>query len=294
MLPTSPPVKSWTVLSIIEHTSSVLKEHGFDEARLNTELLLGHVLRLKRIELYTNHDKPLSHSELDAFRAVLTRRLTHEPLQYIVGETNFMGFPLFLDRSVLIPRPETEELVEHAVNWIRGIAPRTVSVLDIGTGSGNIPIAIEQLAPNAILTSVDVSTDALALAARNIERNGCSRITLKHMDIFEDALEESSFDAIVSNPPYISLEEHATLEPEVRQFEPTIATTDGDDGYRFVRRICTMASRVLRENGPLFLEVGHSQGNQARRIAIEAGLTSVDVIPDFAGTPRIVHGRRAA
>ncbi len=294
MQATTQPITTWTILALIEWGTKYLNERGFEDARLNIQLLLSHILHLPRISLYTNFDRPLSPEELSDFKIALQRRLTHEPLQYIIGETEFMGIPLYVNSSVLIPRPETEELVQRAVEWIKTLDMPRVEVLDIGTGSGNIPIALERFLPNAFMTSIDVSTGALVVAARNVERHQCSRISLHQQDVFGDVFPGKAFDAIIANPPYISASEFALLQPEVRDFEPAIATTDNGDGLRFVRRICEVAAEKLRDGGVLFMEVAYNQGTVARQIAADAGLVEIEIFTDLAGNERMLQGRRAA
>lgn len=287
--PTSPPTdQRWTVLSLVEWSTNYLIEHGFDEARLHAELLLAHVLQCTRLQLYMNFDRPLTADELSAYRSLFKRRLTHEPLQYIIGETEFMGLPISINLEVLIPRPETEQLVEHAISIIRAVEKESVDVLDIGTGSGNIAIAIAKLAPKTLVTSLEVSTAALNLAQQNVERNAIKNVSLVKGDVFEEFLPAQVFDVIVSNPPYISLIELDSLEPEVQDFEPRLATTDGADGYRFIRRICDVAFHKLREGGSLLMEIAYNQSDQTIAIAESAGLAEVRVLADFSGNPRIL------
>ena len=291
---TAEATKTWTILSLIEWGAHYLKERGFEDARLNIELLLSHILHLKRIALYTNFDRPLTAAELGKFKSVLQRRLNHEPVQYIIGETEFMGIPLYVDPSVLIPRPETEELVERALDWIKRLDLPWVEVLDIGTGSGNIPIALERFSSTAHITSIDVSAEALEVASRNVERHNSSRVTLQQLDVFTEIFPGRNFNVIIANPPYISAGEFQQLGPEVKDFEPPLATTDNGDGYRFLRRICEVAAKKLTAGGLLFMEVAYNQGVEARRIAAEAGLTDVEVFTDVAGNERMLQGRRAA
>ena len=283
----------WTILALIRWGSEYLNDRGFEDARLNIELLLSHVLHLKRINLYTNFDYLLTPAELAEFKAALQRRLNHEPLQYIMEETEFMGIPLFVNSSVLIPRPETEELVEKAVDWARCRAMPEVRVLDIGTGSGNIPVAMERFLPNAYITSIDVSREALDVAARNVKRHDCSRIELQHLDVFGVIFEDRSFDMVIANPPYVSSAEFQLLQPEVKDFEPASATTDHADGLRIICRICDVAVKKLVPGGALFIEVAYNQGDEALRIATEAGLADVGISRDLSGHDRILQGFRA-
>lgn len=294
MLSSIRTTSTWTILTLIEWGAKYLAERSFEDARLNIELLLSHILHLPRIHLYTNFDRPLSASELATFKAAFQRRLLHEPLQYIIGETEFMGIPLYVNPSVLIPRPETEELVQKAIDWIKTRGAARVEVLDIGTGSANIPIALERFSATSHITSIDVSAGALAVAARNVERHQCTRITLHQRDVFDRIFLQQEFDVIIANPPYISADEFALLRPEVREFEPSIATTDNGDGLRFVSRICDIATEKLRDGGMLFMEVAYNQGVVARQVAADAGLMDVEVFTDFAGNERILQGRQAA
>jgi release factor glutamine methyltransferase len=287
-------IRTWNILPLIEWGTGYLGDRGFEDARLNIELLLSYTLKLDRIHLYTNFDRPLAPTELAVFKSVLQRRLRHEPLQYILGETEFMGIPLFVTPSVLIPRPETEELVQAAVDSMKTFNKRPVEILDIGTGSGNIPIALERYSSGSSITSIDVSPEALAVAARNVERNNCSRITLKEEDVFGECLPGQLFDMIVANPPYISEKEFKTLEPEVKDYEPKIATTDSGDGFRFIRRIAELSVQRLGNEGMLLLEIAYNQCDDAKRIARECGLEEVKVFKDLGGNDRILSGRKAA
>ncbi len=293
MQATAQATKTWTILALIEWGTGYLNERGFEDARLNIELLLSHILQYKRIDLYTKFDRPLSEPELAEFKAVLRRRLTHEPLQYITGETEFMGIPLYVNPSVLIPRPETEELVEKALEWMKTRTVDRIDVLDVGTGSGNIPIAIERFSPVANVTSIDISTEALGVAASNMERHGCSRILLQQCNVFDDVLPGRTFDMVIANPPYISTREFELLAPDIKEFEPVIATTDNGDGLRFIRRICELAKARLRSEGMLFVEIAHNQGVDATGIATDAGLAEVKVLRDLSGNERMLTARQA-
>ncbi|MBI4535230.1 MAG: peptide chain release factor N(5)-glutamine methyltransferase [Ignavibacteriae bacterium] len=288
----SQSTKAWTVLSLIEWSAQHLGSKGFDEARLHVELLLAKVLGYSRIQIYTNFDKPLDQSELAEFKTLLQRRMSHEPLQYIIGETEFMGLPLFVNPSVLIPRPETEQLVEKVLEAIRSVDSDGLEILDIGTGSGNIPVALSKFAPNVFVTSIDVSDEALQTAAVNVTRNKADRITLMKADVFSDFLPGKQFDLIVSNPPYISVEEFSLLQPEIKDFEPRIATTDDADGYRFVRRISQFSSRRLNYGGLMLMEIAYNQAREAQKIVAQAGLHGIQIFQDHSGNPRILMARR--
>jgi release factor glutamine methyltransferase len=288
------PERNWTVLPLLEWTERYLRERSFDESRLNAELLLAHALRLPRLGLYLQFDKPLAAPELAFFKELLLRRMTHEPVQYILGETEFMGLPFEVTPAVLIPRPETEELVEEAVRWLKSSGRAEGSILEIGTGSGNIAVALGKFLPGARVTSMEKSGDALDVARRNCVRHGMGNVEFLQVDVFSAELDGEFngrvFDAVVSNPPYVPRAEFDLLDPEVRDFEPRLATTDGADGFRFIRRIAGLTSGLLRPGGGMFLEIGYGQADAAETIAREAGLIGVGVQKDFAGIDRILRG----
>jgi release factor glutamine methyltransferase len=288
--PAEPP-KRWTVLALVEWGARYLEERGCDEARLHTDLLLAHVLGIPRMSLYLQFDRPLTEEELARFKPLFQRRAAREPLQYVLGETEFMNLTLKTDSRALIPRPETELLVERAVTFLKlngGAAPR---VLDIGTGTGNIAIAIAKEFPGGSVTAVDISAGALALAQENAARNAVEGIRWLEGDVFTMA-EPGRFTAVVSNPPYIPLSEYEQLPPEIRQFEPEGALTDGGDGLSVIRRITRLSTGILEEGGALFSEIAYNQEEAALRLSVEAGLSDPVVHRDYAGHPRILEARR--
>lgn len=282
------PETPWTVLSLLTWAGNYLAEKGFDETRLHVELLLAHVLGISRLDLYLQFDRPLIPDELSRFKVLFRRRLTHEPLQYILGETEFMGLRLDVDRRVLIPRPETEQLVEEALALARRSGVGKVQIVDVGTGSGNIAIAMARMLPDALITAFDVSPEALAVARGNADRNGAANVTFEECDVFDECLTGRLFDLIVANPPYVAAGEYAGLQSEVRDFEPGIAVTDGGDGLRFIRRIARLAAERLRPGGALCMEIAWNQGETAAAIVAAEGLREVEVKSDYAGHPRIV------
>lgn len=284
-----PPVPSrWTVLSLIEWASGYLAVRGFDETRLHVELMLGHVLALKRIQLYLQFDRPLTPQELAAFKALFRRRMDHEPLQYILGETDFMGVTLGVGPGVLIPRPETELLVETALNHVRGSGRETMHVLDVGTGSGCIAIGLAHQLPALTVLGIDVSEAALTIAKKNLGRYPDLHVSFEQHDIRTAALPAGAFDLILANPPYIAPEEYATLEPEVRDHEPRMALTDEEDGLAFYRVLCALAPRVLRQGGVMMCEIGHGQADAVAALAHAQRLAVREILRDLAGIPRVV------
>jgi len=282
--------EQWTVLSLIQWSTAYLEEKGFDEARLHTELLLGHVLGLERLKLYLQFDRPLTPEELASFKELFKRRLGHEPLQYILGETEFMGIRLAVAPGALIPRPETELLVEKAVDHIRALNREGVSVLDIGTGSGNIALAVARMMPASRVTSIDVSREALSIARRNQERLQLQNVILEERDVREGARTGERYDVIVSNPPYVSAEDFKNLQPEVRDHEPRLALTDEKNGLSFYPTLFQFAARVLNADGRLFCEIGYGQAEAVSRMASAEGIQVLDIVSDLAGIPRVLCG----
>jgi release factor glutamine methyltransferase len=290
--PGTDSAQQWTVLSLLQWGSDYLKEKGFDEPRLTVDLLLAHVLNLPRLNLYLQFDRPLTADELSRFKTLFKRRLSREPLQYIVGETDFMGLRVRVTRDVLVPRPETELLAERAIEALKKRAPGSQVVLEIGTGSGNLAMAIARFVPTARIISIDVSAPALAVARENLRSHGIETVDLEVVDVFSDWPEERRFDLIVSNPPYVSLTEFAELQPEVRDFEPRLATTDESDGLRVIRRIVDLAGTALLPGGCLLLEVAYDQSGDVTRLLEQRGLKDVRWFDDHAGIPRVVSALR--
>ncbi len=282
--------KIWSILDLLTWGTTYLTEKQFDDARLTIELMLAHVLKKKRIQLYTQFDQPLSDIELAHFKELLKRRLTHEPLQYILGYTEFMGFRFAVDRRVLIPRPETELLVEQAVTMLKETFPEseTLSVLDIGTGSGCIGISIAALLTSASVTAIDISDDALLVAKDNaISNNVIGRLHIIKKDILQiDSADTAHYHAILSNPPYISTKEFAQLSKEVKDFEPSDALADGGDGLKYFRSIAQFAKDSLIENGIVGVEHAFDQSEEVQRIFSDAGFSEPIVIKDYQGIQR--------
>jgi release factor glutamine methyltransferase len=282
----------WTVRDLMRFSIDLLQKRGFEETRLNVELLLAHALQCSRLHLYTNSDKPLTKEEFRSFRDLYERRLNREPVQYIIGTTSFMGLTFNVDSRVLIPRPETETLVEQAMMICRGAPTGIMRLLDVGTGSGNIAISIAKFCRNVEVVAIDTSKKALEIAQENAERHGVvERIDFQQLDIFEplDQLLLRRFDLLVSNPPYVSLEEYETLAMEVRRFEPKGAVSDGRDGYEFHRRLVEIAPYLLVEDGALIVELGYGQHQTVNAMMLSAGFENVSVTPDLQGIPRVIR-----
>jgi release factor glutamine methyltransferase len=255
-----------------------------ETARLDAELLLAHTLGRPRIELYTDLDRPLDHAELDGYRALVARRARCEPVAYILGEWGFRRLTLLIDRRALIPRPETEIVVERALARLRGLdAPR---VLDVGTGSGAIALAIADEHPGAHVTALDVSREALALARENAQRTGLSIELIEH-DLHA-GLPGGPYDLVVSNPPYVEPEELPTLMRDVREFEPHLALV----GRGAAEAVARKALDVLEHDGRIVLEVGEGQAPVVTALLEEVGYADVSTTADLTGRGRVVEGRR--
>ena len=283
--------KVWTILSLIDWSSNHLTEKGFDEARLHVELLLCHILSCKRIDLYLRFDQILNNSELEKFKLLLKRRLKHEPLQYIIGETEFMGLSFQVDPRVFIPRPETEILVEQIIKWSMKNMSDKIQILDVGTGSGNIAISLAVHLDHSIIDAIDISSAALEVAKVNVQNHHVDdRVFLAAGDILHGFKEYPHFpyDVIVSNPPYISKKEFQELQPEVRDYEPALANTDDADGLTFYKNIATNGKKLLRAGGAIFVEMAYNQNNTVPNIFEANGYSNVEVIPDYSGIKRVV------
>ncbi|MCX6955162.1 MAG: peptide chain release factor N(5)-glutamine methyltransferase [Verrucomicrobia bacterium] len=275
-----------TILEIIKKTTDYLAARGVESARLNAEHLIGHALGLKRMALYLQFERPLTEPELEKIRPLVKRRHQREPLQYILGETEFHGLKLKVDRRALIPRPETELLVELV---IAACVNPPAAILDLGTGSGAIALALAQKFTAASITAVDTSDDALALARENAAATGLAeRVVFLKSNWFETVPPEARFDLIVSNPPYLSAEETAATTPEVRGYEPAGALTAAEGGLADLREIIRKAPQFLTVGGLLAMETGIAQHAELLRLATEAGFARVESKQDLTGRDRFV------
>ncbi len=276
-----------TVLEIIKRTTEFLTARGVASPRLNAELLLGHVIGRQRMQLYLEFERPLTAAELDRLRPLVRRRGQQEPLQYILGETDFRGLRLKVDRRALIPRPETELLVELVHTWA-GSQPPVLRALDLGTGSGAIAAALATLWPGATVVAAERCPEALALARENFAALGLeSRIQPVAAAWFE-GVPPGPYDVIVSNPPYLTAAEVAAAAPEVREHEPRAALEAPEQGLADLRVILEAAPAHLRPGGLLALETGcdHRADLTARLSA--AGYQAVEARTDLTGRDRFI------
>ena len=280
-----------TVLESLELSSKFLEKKGIESARMNAELLLAHILDCKRLDLYLRFNQPLNKAETDLYRKFITRRGEFEPYQYIISEVEFYGLKFFVDKNVLIPRPETEMLIETILESVPD--GEEVKILDIGTGSGNIPISLAINIPESKIISIDISESAIKVAEKNRELHDLkSRVGFMKSDILTESLDKynDTFNIIVSNPPYVDKNEIGTLQKEITEYEPEIALTDYDDGLKFYREISKKGQLLLAESGILFFEVGAGQAEDVKNIMIENGFENVEIKKDLSEIERVVSG----
>ena len=276
----------WTILKVLEWTKGYLAEKGVENARLEAEWMLCELVGLDRVGLYVNFDKPLTSAELAHFRGMVARRARREPLQYILGTQEFMGLEFEVAPAVLIPRHDTEVLVEEALRR----AGDARKVLDIGVGSGCIAVALAKKLPGAEVSGVERSPEALVVARRNAERNGVT-VSLHEGSLFEP-FAGARFDLIVSNPPYILTGDLGGLQPEVRDFEPREALDGGLDGLDFYRKIIPAAPDHLNPGGWLMVEVGIGQAKEVLAMFGKTGrFGELFTAKDPGGIERVVGGR---
>ena len=286
----------WTIQKLLNWITDYFTQKGVDSPRLSAELLLCHVLKLERIQLYTFFDKAVTKPDLDALRVLVKRGGEHEPVAYLVGRCEFYSLSLTITRDCLIPRPETELLVERAINFLRKRSGEP-AVLDLCTGSGCIAAAIAKNVATAQVAATDICDAALAVAAKNIEAFKLSeRVKLLCGDLFDPVvkgLDAPAFDVIVSNPPYVSEGEYEVLDKNVKDYEPKQALLAGVDGLDVYRRIVAQAGEFLKTDGALMLEIGYAQGPAVKALLEEAGgFRSVRIEKDLSNNDRIAIATR--
>ena len=286
---------TWTILKLIQWTTQYFSRKGVAQPRTDAEVLLAHVLGIERIQLYLRFDQPLRETELAEYREAVRRRATHEPLQYITGRREFWSLELEVSPSVLIPRPETEVLVEKALALLKENGSAIPWVLDLGTGSGAIAIALAHEHPGVQVLATDISSAAIAVAQRNARRHHVAdRVHLVAMDFCRGlAVAGATFDLIVSNPPYIASSDIPGLAPEIARFEPRNALDGGLQGLDVIQQIMEQAHGSLKPSGSLLVEIGQGQAELLRHQQVnQPSYISIDFIADYAGIPRVLHLRR--
>jgi release factor glutamine methyltransferase len=281
-----------TVHDILNESAKALEAAEIQTARLDAEVLLAFCLGCDRVEFLRNPDLILNDKQLAEYRTLISRRLQCEPVAYIRGIKEFWTFSLEVNRDVLIPRPDTEIIVEEALDIYRNMSSPEIRILDIGTGSGAIALALAKEISNAKITATDISPAALSIAGRNAATyNLQDKIDFREGNLFEPV--EGTFDIIVCNPPYIPEEEYNELPAGVKDYEPRIALFAGKKGTEFYEKLIYQAVDYLQKKGWLLMEIGAKQEKEVREIIGESGFyDSVAMRRDYAGLPRVVRARR--
>jgi release factor glutamine methyltransferase len=290
--------EAWTVRRILEWTTTYFTRKNVHAPRLSAELLLAHVLGAPRIRLYTDYERVLAEQQLAAMRALVQRAVEEEPIEYLTGRAHFFNLEFEVTRDVLIPRPDTETLVENVLQLARNQAgfeaPR---VLDLCTGSGCVAAAVAHRLKAATVVATDVSPAAVEVARRNVQRLGLGdRVVVEQGDLFAPLAamaDTQPFHLVVANPPYIATAKVRELDRSVREYEPMVALDGGPDGLNFHRRILEGAPPRLIPGGRVFLEIAFDQGDAAREVAAGYGqFDDVRVLKDYGGNDRVLTARR--
>jgi len=283
--------ETWTILKVIDWTIGYFKRKNIDQPRANAEVLLAFVLGVERIQLYLNHDKPLAAHELARYREAVQRRAAHEPTQYITQRQEFWSLEFEVNPSSLIPRPETELLVESGLDYL---GDRAGLVLDLCTGSGVIAVSLAHERPALRVTATDRSLDAIALASKNANRHHVeNRILFAAMDLFNGFSPQMLFDLIITNPPYISESQFRALSPEIVEHEPHMALWGGaPEGLAVINKILRDAPKHLKPGGALIMEIGQGQAELLGPMLAELEfIDSIEFIKDYSGILRVLHLR---
>lgn len=274
------------ISELLSKISNELEENGIENPRFDACCILSYVLKMPYTELILNSKKEVQDQDADTALKLSKRRLSHEPLQYILGTQEFMSLSFFVSPDVLIPRQDTETLTEFLLAEKKDLP---LSVLDIGTGTGCIPISLAYFRKNFKCLGIDVSEKAVFLAKKNAENLGVSeRVTFEVLNIMS-SVPSKKFDIIVSNPPYIKSSDIKTLQPEVRYFEPRLALDGGSDGLVFYRRICEIAPKMLNKGGLLAFEIGFDQAHALSEI-MNKNFKNIKIIKDLTGNDRVAAG----
>lgn len=282
--------QAWTIRKVLDWTRGHFDKQDIDDPRLTSEILLGHVLSLPRVKLYMDLDRPLSKEELATYRGLIQRRIAGEPTQYLVGSKEFYGRRFSVDARVLIPRSETELLVEAVLHDVKKDAPSRV--LDVCTGSGCIAVTIAAERPQASVWATDLMANALEVAKANAEKHQVdARVTFFQGDLLAPLPPGTQFDVIVSNPPYVKTGDLKTLQREVQR-EPKEALDGGPEGVTLIARVVTDALPRLKPGGLLAMEIGEDEGAAVKELLVRAGYHDVKIEKDLARHERLALGRR--
>lgn len=283
----------WTIRRVVKWSADDFAARGIDSARLDAELIVAHALGIDRVRLYMDLDRPLVDAELAKIRELVTRRRKREPIAYIVGRREFYGRMFAVSPAVLVPRPETETLIERALEILD--ADATGPALDLGTGSGCIAVTLAAERTSLEVDATDLSDAALAVAERNASSLGVAdRVRFHRGDLFGALGGPREYALIACNPPYVAETERPSLAPEIVQHEPAMAVFGGHDGLDVLRRLCAECPRWLAPGGAILVEIGLEQGRSVADLLERAGLEGVRVHADLGGHDRVVEGRRPA
>ncbi len=280
---------TWTILNILQSTEDFFKKHAIKSPRVDAEVLLSHVLSKRRIDLYLEFERTLTQDELNRYRSLVQRRKEHEPIQYILGKQEFWSLDFKVGPGVLIPRPETECLIEKALGYLKNI--EHPSILDIGSGSGIIPIVLAKEVLNLKAVAVDVSDDALAFSRTNAQTHGVTdRITFLKGDLFSNISTVEKFDLILSNPPYVSKDSsNNQIERQVKDYEPSIALFASQEGMEFHKKILCLSKSFLKQDGKVLLEIDPNQASHLKEYLIKEKLFSnIEIYCDLEGRERVL------
>lgn len=289
---------TWTIQKLLNWITEYLTSKGIDSPRLSAELLLSGVFAMKRIELYTQYNKVIAKEQLDRLHDLVKRAGQHEPVAYLTGKTEFYSLEINVTPNCMIPRPETELLVQRAIEFLRTRVGNQF-VCDLCTGCGCIAVAIAKNFTAAQIIATDISDAALSVAAQNVDKyNLKSKILLLQGDLFEPLipqLNEDKFDLIVCNPPYVSAAEYEALEKNIKDYEPRLALFAGEDGLDIYRQISKNIAQFLKPNAALMLEIGFAQGRAVKELLRQTGiLTEIKIEKDASGNDRIVTARKTS
>ena len=278
--------QQWRIIDLITWAETYFKDKGFENPRNEIEWLIRSVLSISRIDVYLNFDRLLSLKELKKLKSFVNRRLKNEPLQYITESCEFYGREYFVNNNVLIPRPETETLIDLALENLKGLS--SPKILDIGTGSGCLAITLAAEISDSRVTGIDISNEAINVANINKSKNKLKNISFKKIDILRQTIKDQ-FDLIISNPPYITKDELVTVIKDVKEYEPLIALTDGADGLTFYRRFFSIAKQSLKKNGSMLLEVGiDTHPKKVQDIFFKQGFINTRLFKDLNGDDRVI------
>ena len=295
--PKSDPTQSespWTIGRLLNWTTEFLTDKGIDSPRLEAEVLLAHARDCQRIELYTAFEEPAEEPLRDRFRVLVKERAAGKPVAYLVGQREFYSLSFLVTPDVLIPRPETEQIVLRTLDLVKGIEADPLRIADIGTGSGILGVCLAKYLPVARVTAVDISSKAIDVARGNATRHEVAdRIRFVESDLFEEVPDEVKYEVVVSNPPYVKTAELAGLAVDVREYEPALALDGGEQGVTVVSRLVSQAVNRLNSGGWLLMEIGPSTVDATEQLVQDCpGLELKPTLTDDADLPRIVQAQR--